>query len=123
MELFDFIDKNQKATGSISERPSREDIIKKAEESYDRFPKKFATITREEYLTTILEEYDNIINLPNDEYEAQMFQKNLRAKSLLKDLDNALLKKIEEVKRAEQEREKRKLKNRLKTWFKRTLNL
>lgn len=122
MNLFDFIEKNQKVKTPVS-RPSREETLKQAEEMYAKYPQKFSAISREEYLKNVLEEYNSLINVSDEEYEAQIFQKELRSKKLLKDLDSVLAKKIEEVKKHNQDKENRKITTRIKNLLKRILKL
>lgn len=122
MDIFDFIDQQQKSQ-RISTRPSREETLKQAEDFYAKFPNKLHGVSKEEYVKTIMVEYDRLSGVSDEQYEAEVFQKNMRAKSLLKGLDDALAREITKLKKIEQDKKNRKLKNRIKKLFKRISNL
>lgn len=117
-DLFGFADMQQKTRKT--NRPTREEVITKSSELYDKFDK-YLTVSKEEYINGILKDYDSLQDATDEEFESHVEMMNIRNRMLLKNLDNIIAQELQKRKMIREAKEKRKLSNRIKTFFQRLL--
>ena len=125
-DLFDFANMNNKT--KKLERPSKEQVLKDANAQYDSFEGRIS-ITREQYLKNVITDYETLMNMDDEMFEANLIERRITIQNSLAKLTTALDNKILQVKEAkrkkeEEERikEEKKLKNKIKKLFLRCKN-
>jgi len=119
-DIFNFAEAMQKSN-SIK-RPSLSEVIEQASSLYDKFSN-YVTISKEEYMKTVVSDYENSLTMDSDTYFAHTEFRNKRSKELLIGLQSSIDKKIQEVRKEKAIRESKKLKNRIKSFLKRTFKI
>ena len=115
-DLFSFAEAQQKQRKA--NRPTREEVIARSSEMYDKF-NKYITISKDEYMSSVLKQYDSLKDVGDEEFDAHILQMNNRNKMLLKNLDNMLATEIQKRKLIKEAKEKRRWINRIKNLFQR----